>query len=27
MGVFALQLALFWLFGIPMGLEAPYLYP
>ena len=27
MGVFALQLALFWLLGIPMGLEAPYLYP
>ena len=24
---FCVQLALFWTLGIPMGLEAPYLYP
>jgi aminobenzoyl-glutamate transport protein len=27
MVTFGLQLAVFWLLGIPMGLEAPYLYP
>ena len=24
---FCVQLALFWTLGIPMGLQAPYLYP